>query len=85
VNSRRSYLGKCLEISPTQDGFVGDIAAPSHLHSMECAADKRLALASEEDCQSWIHRVMILHDHPDRWPQSILYEQEQGGALQSPI
>jgi hypothetical protein len=85
MNSRLSYFIKCLEISTNQDVFVGDIPAPNHLHSMECAADKRLALASEDDCQSWIHRVMILHDHPDRWPQSILYEQEQGGVLQSPI
>ena len=83
VESRKNYLRQCLQVSPGQDCSVDVFVAPEHLHSMEYAADCRLALASNEDCLSWIHHVMILHDHPERWPKSIVYQQEEGGRLQS--
>jgi hypothetical protein len=83
IDSRKNYLRECLQLSPDQNCNDDEFAAPQHLHSMEYAADCRLALASNEDCLSWIHNVMILHDHPARWPRSILYQQEAGGRLQS--
>lgn len=83
IYSRKNYLRECLQLSQDQNCNVDEFAAPQHLHSMEYAADCRLALASNEDCLSWIHNVMILHDHPARWPRSILYQQEAGGRLQS--
>jgi hypothetical protein len=83
LESRKNYLRQCLQVSPGQDCSVDVFVAPEHLHSMEYAADCRLALASNEDCLSWIHHVMILHDHPERWPKSIVYQQEEGGRLQS--
>jgi len=80
ANDRWRFLDQCLELNGAEHDLNKDIPTPSHLLDTESAANKRFELACEEDCQSWIHRLMILNDHPERWPCSFLYEHELGGA-----
>ena len=63
---------------------LDDLQAPAHLHAMETVAEELRRRASRPR-QTWVHDLMLLVDHPERWPNLILYEQELGGALQSPI
>ena len=84
-SDRWAYLIQCLELNAVEHDIQQDIKAPAHVHFPEFVADTRFKLAGKAECKSWIHRVMILHDHPDRWPKSILYEQETGGTLQCRI
>jgi hypothetical protein len=46
---------------------------------MEIVAKRRHYLSGEEECRGWIPRLMLLIDHPERWPKAILYEQEISG------
>jgi hypothetical protein len=91
---RLEYLCKCLcldevESDPKdklQADAKSDLNAPQHLHAMEKkVAEKRLYLAGEEECKGWIGRLMLLMDHPKRWPTSIRYEHEEGGFLKNHI
>jgi hypothetical protein len=63
---------------------LDDLQAPAHLHAMETVAEELRRRASRPR-QTWVHDLMLLVDHPERWPNLILYEQELGGGLQSPI
>jgi hypothetical protein len=63
---------------------LDDLQAPAHLHAMETVAEELRRHASRPR-QTWVHDLLLLVDHPERWPNLILYEQELGGALQSPI
>jgi hypothetical protein len=63
---------------------LDDLQAPAHLHAMETVAEELRRRASRPK-HTWVHDLLILVDHPERWPKLILYEQELGGALQSPI
>jgi hypothetical protein len=62
---------------------LDDLQAPAHLHAMETVAEELRRRASRPR-QTWVHDLLLLVDHPERWPNLILYEQELGGALQSP-
>jgi hypothetical protein len=62
---------------------LDDLQAPAHLHAMETVA-KELRLLASRPSHSWVHDLLLLVDHPERWPNLILYEQDLGGALQSP-
>jgi hypothetical protein len=62
---------------------LDDLQAPAHLHAMETVA-KELRLRASRPSQSWVHDLLLLVDHPERWPNLILYEQDLGGALLSP-
>jgi len=62
---------------------LDDLQAPAHLHAMETVA-KELRLRASRPSHSWVHDLLLLVDHPERWPNLILYEQDLGGALQSP-
>jgi hypothetical protein len=84
-DSRLNYFDQCLDLNGVQMDARQRIKAPIHLCKTERAAHRRFDLATEADCKSWIHRVNIFHDHPDRWPQLILYEQQPGGELRSEI
>lgn len=85
ATDRWRFLDQCLELDGADHDLNKDIPTPSHLLDTESAASKRFELACEEDCQSWIHRLMLLNDHPDRWPCSFLYKHEQGGAAKPEI
>jgi hypothetical protein len=63
---------------------LDDLQAPAHLHAMETFAEELRRRASRPR-QTWVHDLLLLVDHPERWPKLIIYEQELGGALQSPI
>ena len=56
-----------------------DITAPAHLEAMETVSRQvhRLTRAG----QSWVADLWILLDHPQRWPELILYEHQSGGIL----
>jgi hypothetical protein len=79
------YLDRCLNLDGVQRDELQRIKAPVHLCDTELAAQKRFNLATQTDCESWIHRVNIFHDHPDRWPQQILYEQQPNGEVRTDI
>ena len=85
ICDRLNYFDQCLDLNGVQRDARQRIMAPIHLCKTERAAHKRFDLATESNCKSWIHRVNIFHDHPDRWPQLILYEQQPGGELRSEI
>lgn len=85
ICERLNYFDQCLDLNGVQRDARQRIKAPIHLCKTERAAHRRFDLATELNCKSWIHRVNIFHDHPDRWPQLILYEQQPGGELRSEI
>lgn len=85
ICDRLNFFDQCLDLNGVQRDARLRIKAPTHLCKTERAAHRRFDLATEADCKSWIHRVNIFHDHPDRWPQLILYEQQPGGELRSEI
>lgn len=80
---RLKYLEQCLSLIGPQPDDKQDLVAPQHLHAMEIVAKRRQYLSGEEECRGWIPRLMLLIDHPERWPKAILYEQEIGGSMQS--
>ena len=85
ICDRLNYFDQCLDLNGVQRDARQRIKAPIHLCKTERAAHRRFDLATESNCKNWIHRVNIFHDHPDRWPQLILYEQQPGGELRSEI
>jgi hypothetical protein len=80
---RLNCIDRCLDLGGPRYNDIGDIVAPGHLLQAETTAYNRFALASQTDYVNWIDRLMILHDHPDRWPRLFFDEQELGGRLQS--
>jgi|688.fasta_scaffold178782_2 hypothetical protein len=81
VGDRLNYFDQCLGLNGVERDDSKRIKAPINLSNTEHAAHRRFNLATQTDCQSWIHRVNIFHDHPDRWPQLILYENEPSGQI----
>ena len=64
---------------------IDNLHAPKHLHTMETTARKVCQLAGETRCLTWISSLMLLIDHPHRWPRCITDEAKPGGSLQSQI
>lgn len=81
---RLSYICRSLRLDELKRTDQGEIIAPQHLVSTHCAAHVRFELAASGKCNDWVDRLMILHDHPQRWPRIFFEEQEDGGKLQSP-
>ena len=85
ICERLTYFDRCLNLDGVQRDDLQRIKAPVHLCETELAAQKRFELATQTDCESWIHRVNIFLDHPDRWPQLILYEHQLGGEIRTDV
>jgi len=81
VDDRLNYFDQCLGLNGVERDDSKRIKAPINLSNTEHAAHRRFNLATQTDCQSWVHRVNIFHDHPDRWPQLILYEDKPSGQI----
>jgi hypothetical protein len=81
VGDRLNYFDQCLGLNGVERDYSKRIKAPISLCNTEHAAHRRFNLATQTDCQSWIHRVNIFHDHPDRWPQLILYKDQPSGQI----
>jgi hypothetical protein len=76
---------ECLEFEAMTDlsNEPEDVPAPSGLHAMEAVADQLRVLSGDSKCREWIHQMLVLIDHPKRWPSSILYGHQPGGIVQS--
>ena len=81
VGDRLKYFDQCLGLNGVERDDSKRIKAPISLCNTEHAARRRFNLATQTDYQSWIHRIHIFSDHPDRWPQLILYGDEPSGEI----
>lgn len=84
IDERLKNLQKCLELPEFPLNLEDDPRSPPHLHGMEHAADQRAELAGKPSCAAWISKLMLLIDHPQRWPKCILFQNELGGSNRSP-
>ena len=81
VGDRLKYFDQCLGLNGVERDDSKRIKAPISLCNTEHAARRRFNFATKTDYQSWIHRIHIFSDHPDRWPQLILYGDEPSGEI----
>ncbi len=81
--SRLELIDQALGLNGPKRNNQGEIIAPAHLCNTEFTAYQRFRLAGNGHCDHWVDRLMILHDHPLRWPRSLAIEQEEGGRMQS--
>jgi hypothetical protein len=66
------------------DFELDDVQAPIHLHAMESVAEKLRSCAAKPS-KKWVHDLLVMVDHPERWPQLVFYEDQLGGGLRSPL
>lgn len=83
ADSRLELIDQALGLNGAKRNNQGEIVAPAHLCNTEFTAYQRFRLAGNGHCDHWVDRLMILHDHPFRWPRSLAIEQKEGGRMQS--